>query len=323
MFIVTGANGFIGSAFVQKLNSEGVDQIVCSDLVPLDQRNELLQNSRYLKFYSPEELMHKLTAKNFTNIRALFHFGACSDTTETNEIFLEKNNTKYTNDLFALCSQLQIPFFYASSAAVYGDGQLGFDDEKPSEDLRPLNLYGKSKLKSDLWIEAQSKNPPRWYGLRFFNVFGPNEYHKKEMRSLVHKAFEQIQATGQLKLFKSHREEYADGKQMRDFIYVKDVCDWIWTIYKGSNIKSGLYNMGYGRARTWLDLAGAVFSALDKKIKIEWVEIPENIRNQYQYYTEAKMKKLLRQGLPTPKWSLEDAVEDYVKKYLLTPKKYL
>ncbi|MFP5520037.1 MAG: NAD-dependent epimerase/dehydratase family protein, partial [Bdellovibrionia bacterium] len=201
-------------------------------------------------------------------------------------------------------------------AATYGAGENGFDDQFDSEKLKPLNLYGESKVLFDRWALQQNTCPPNWYGLKFFNVFGPNEYHKESMTSVAYKAFHQIQKTGELGLFKSYNPDYKDGEQMRDFVYVKDVTGWMMELIE-KNPKSGVYNMGFGKARTWLDLGNSVFKAVDKEAKIKWLEMPDNLKNQYQYFTEAKMQKWSAAGLSAPKWDLERAVSDYVKNYLI------
>lgn len=316
MIVVTGANGFIGSAIVWELNTQGETDIICVDSVDISERN-VLKKRKYKKFLSKEGLWPFLEASSSdsSGIRAIVHIGACSSTTEGDLNFLEENNTLYTNRLFSWCAQYQIPYIYASSAATYGDGQNGFDDNVDPETLKPMNPYGESKIKSDRWALKQKQSPPRWYGLRFFNVFGPNEYHKGEMASVVFKAFHQIKNRGKLQLFKSHRPDYEDGKQKRDFVYVKDVSRWVVELLN-SEAQSGIYNMGYGRARTWLDLAQGVFKNMDKPIKIDWCEIPKDIQERYQYYTEAKMEKLQSQGAFEPQWSLEQGIEDYVKNYL-------
>ena len=316
MFIVTGANGFIGSQMVHFLNTKGITNIICIDSVTPLQRPQPLATCDYSEFMQPAQIFDYLKNSG-DEVQCLFHMGACSDTQEMNIQFLHENNTEYTNQLFQACCKLpQCTFIYASSGAIYGQGDKGFSDSTPPDQFEPLNPYGWSKLNSDIWILEQLKKPQRWYGLRFFNVYGPNEYHKKDMRSVVHKAYHQIIASGKLKLFKSYSPDYADGKQMRDFIYVKDVTEWMWQIYLNKNLPSDIYNMGYGRARTWLDLAKAVFDSLNKQLNIECIDMPETLRPRYQYFTEAKMKKFLAQGMPSPKWSLEEGVEDYVKNYL-------
>lgn len=315
MIIVTGANGFIGSAMVWELNQKGNHDIVAVDTISQEERN-LLKKRRYQLFLKKDEIWNYLaSAEAKQKVTWIIHMGACSSTTETNKEFLWENNTEYTQKLFTWCAENGKSFIYASSAATYGAGELGFDDTTDSEKLKPLNLYGDSKVLFDRWAVKQTKTPPHWYGLKFFNVFGPNEYHKEGMSSVAYKAFHQIKKAGSLGLFKSHNADYADGKQMRDFVYVKDVVGWMNELMEKTPA-NGVYNMGYGKARTWLDLANAVFAAVGAEPKINWMEVPENIRNQYQYFTEAKMDKWKAQGLSEPKWPLEKAVDDYVKNYL-------
>ena len=315
MIIVTGANGFIGSAMVWELNQKGIHDVVCVDSVSQDERN-LLKKRRYQLFLGKDDLWKYLDSNEAKQkVTWIIHMGACSSTTETNKEFLWENNTEYTQRIFTWCAENGKSMIYASSAATYGDGKQGFDDQTDSEILKPLNLYGESKVLFDRWAVKQTKTPPHWYGLKFFNVFGPNEYHKDSMSSIAYKAYHQIKKTNSLGLFKSHNIQYQDGKQMRDFVYVKDVTAWMAELMD-KQPKSGIYNMGFGLPRTWLNLADAVFAAMDKAPKINWLEIPENIRNQYQYFTEAKMDKWKAQGLSDPKWPLEKAVTDYVKNYL-------
>lgn len=317
MIIVTGANGFIGSVIVWELNQAGHKDIVCVDPIPQTPEHNLLKNRTISKFMSEKELLSFIASPDVAKKTTwVIHMGACSSTTETNWDFLRQNNTEYTQKLWQWCTTHNIPFIYASSAATYGDGKLGFSDETDSEKLVPLNLYGKSKLLFDQWALKEKNTPPHWYGLKFFNVFGPNELYKQSMSSVAFKAFNQIRETKELGLFKSHNPQYEDGKQLRDFVYVKDVTRWIRELIE-KNPKSGIYNMGFGKARTWLDLAHSVFSALSLEPKIKWLEVPENIRNQYQYFTEADMTKWHRNGLSAPQWPLEKAVDDYVKNHLL------
>ncbi|MCB9025768.1 MAG: ADP-glyceromanno-heptose 6-epimerase [Bdellovibrionaceae bacterium] len=316
MFIVTGANGFIGSQMVQKLNECNIENIICVDHISPAERPQPLKGARYNSFIKPDSLFDFIKSKA-TEIQCIFHMGACSDTQELDISFLNKNNTEYTNQLFEICTKYRnCTLIYASSGAVYGQGDQGFSDNTDPENLMPLNPYGWSKLNTDRWALEQPRQPERWYGLRFFNVYGPNEYHKKNMRSVVHKAYHQIKDTGRLKLFKSLHPQYEDGKQMRDFIYVKDVVDWMWQLYNSKHVLPGIYNMGYGRARTWLDLANAIFENMQRPINIEWIDIPNDLKERYQYFTEAKMKKFLSQAMPSPRWSLEEGVEDYIKNYL-------
>ena len=321
MVIVTGANGFIGSALVWELNQAGRQDIVCVDTISLAERPALLQKSKFEKFLSKNEIWAYLdTPEAKLKIDSILHMGACSTTTEMNVAFLNENNVEYTRRLWDWCTRHGKTFIYASSAAVYGDGANGFDDAAPTERYKPLNPYGESKAAFDRWVEAQlaakKAAPPFWLGLRFFNVFGPNEYHKGFMCSVPFKAYGQISATGEMTLFRSHRPDYADGKQMRDFVYVKDVTRWILELMSSRRAQSGIYNMGFGRARPWIDLAQAVFTTLERPIKIAWTDIPAEMRERYQYFTEAKMARLFAQGASQPKWPLEKAVDDYVRNYL-------
>lgn len=315
MVIVTGANGFIGSVIVWELNQAGFKDIVCVDSVGLDERN-LLKNRTYNRFLLKDQVWDLLETKEAQNaVTWIIHMGACSSTTETNKAFLDENNTQYSNRLFDWCAEHKKGLIYASSAATYGDGSLGFDDETNPELLKPLNLYGESKVLSDRYALKAAKTPPHWYGLKFFNVYGPNEYHKGSMSSVAYKAFHQIKDTGSLGLFKSYHPDYKDGEQKRDFVYVKEVSGWILELMN-KKPSSGIYNMGFGKAHTWLDLANAVFSAMHKPPQIKWLEMPENIRDQYQYFTLAKTNKWLNAGMTASKWPLEKAVADYVQNYL-------
>lgn len=315
MWIITGATGFIGSALVWELNAQGIDDVIICDHVPPAERPRLLAKRRHREFVAAKDLLPFLHA-HLREIKGIFHMGACSTTTETDEAYLRRNNVEYSQEVWRFCTEHQIPLVYASSAATYGDGKLGFDDATPSTTFKPLNLYGWSKLNFDIWVGQQTQAPPRWYGLRFFNVYGPNEYHKGDMASVVSKAFHQIQETGRLKLFKSYNPKYGDGEQMRDFVYVKDVTRWMRELMLEGKVTSGIYNMGYGQARTWLDLARATFAAAGRDLEIAWIDVPANIRDQYQYFTEAKMERLLSQPISAPQWSLEKGVTDYVQNYL-------
>ena len=314
MKIVTGANGFIGSVLAKDLNLSGYDDLILSDYIDLETRPQLLANTQYKDFVHPDQLLQNLS--DYKEVESIFHIGACSDTTETRWGYLENVNLNYTKSLFQFCAENNIPFYYASSAAVYGDGQNGFDDSKDSSLYSSLNLYGKSKLDFDQWAMKQESKPPRWFGFRFFNVFGPNEYFKNNMASVAFKAVEQIQRTNRLKLFKSHNPKYKDGEQVRDFVYVKDVTRWIIEYSKNKNIENGIYNLGFGSGKTWLNLASSIFHSLEVPTNIEWIDIPESIRDQYQYFTEANMSKHQQQGLSLPQWPLELAISDYVKNYL-------
>lgn len=315
MIIVTGANGFIGSVMVWELNQRGLTDIIAVDSIGLSERNLLIKR-KISKFLLKDELWAFLeTQEAKKQVTWVIHMGACSSTTETNKDFLWENNTYYTQRIFEWCTENEKSLIYASSAATYGGGELGFDDTTDPERLRPLNLYGESKVLFDRWALKQAKTPPHWYGLKFFNVFGPNEYHKEAMSSVAYKAFNQIKLNGSLGLFKSANPKYKDGEFMRDFVYVKDVTGWMAELME-KKPENGIYNMGFGTPRTWLDLAGAVFAAMKKEMKINWLEMPENIRGQYQYFTEAKTEKWLAAGMSPAKWPLETAVADYIQNYL-------
>ena len=314
--IVTGGAGFIGSAFVGKLNHEGEKKIVVVDAAGADREWKNLAGKSYLDYLEKGAFIRSIEAGSFpTNVKAVFHIGACSSTTEQNAAYLKDNNLEYSKTLASWALNNAIPFFYASSAATYGDGAQGYaDDEAKVPSLRPLNLYGQSKQDFDLWL-LNNKLLDRVVGWKYFNVFGPNEYHKADMRSMVLKGYEQIKRDGRLRLFKSYRPEYKDGGQKRDFVYVKDVIDIMFEFYRHPAVK-GLYNVGAGLPRSWNDLARAIFSALKMKPVIEYIEMPEILKDKYQYYTEANLSKLKKTGLPLKITSLEDAVADYVRNYL-------
>lgn len=323
MYVITGANGFIGSAMVWQLNEKGIHDIICVDRISPSQRPELLKKRSYLQFLLKDQLWDYLNQPEAKQkITWVIHMGANSSTTETNWESLYENNTLYTQRVFEWCAQNNKNLIYASSAATYGSGELGYDDECDFHQLRPLNLYGKSKSIFDAWTTQQIQYPRYWYGLKFFNVYGPNEYHKDAMASLVYKAYHQIKNSSQLRLFKSYLPAYHDGEQMRDFVYVKDVTSWMWELMQRTPV-SGVYNMGFGKARTWLDLAQAVFSSMNRDVNVQFIEIPENIRHQYQYFTEAKMSKWQSKGMSPPQWSVERGIRDYVRQYLDQEDPYL
>lgn len=318
MILVTGAAGFIGSVLVRELNNAGRDDIWVVDRLQSDQKWKNLRKCRFIDYLHADSLFD-MEEDFWSDITAIFHMGACSSTTERDVDFLWENNTNFSKILFSIATEKDIPFLYASSAATYGDGELGYsDDHNAINGLIPLNPYGYSKHAFDEWVLKQSNRPSYWFGLKFFNVFGPNEYHKEEMRSLVHKAFGQINESGLVKLFKSHKDGFKDGEQLRDFVYVRDVVSAMCLMMeKKTPGSSGIYNMGTGKCRSFYDLVKATFSAMGKEVNVEFIPMPESIRDQYQYYTQAEMNKF-NEVFPEFKFhSLEDAVGDYVKNYLM------
>ncbi|MEL6559727.1 MAG: ADP-glyceromanno-heptose 6-epimerase [Bacteroidota bacterium] len=321
MIVVTGAYGFIASCLVARLNEEGFKEIIAVDDFTVEaKKNNLV--GKAIKERVCRENFNAWLDENYELVEFIFHFGAKTDTSEFNVDLLEKLNTQYTKDIWNRCIQYQIPLIYASSAATYGLGEHGYDDDESKIDkLSPLNPYGVSKNEFDKWALKQEKKPFYWAGLKFFNVYGPNEYHKGRMASVIFHAFNQIKSTGKMKLFRSHNLDYKDGEQMRDFIYVKDILDvCIWLMHHRKN--SGIFNLGSGRARTFLDLVKNVFKALAIKEEIDFIDTPEDIRDKYQYFTEANMNKLESIGYPNDFTSLEDGVADYVTNYL-SDHKYL
>jgi len=316
MIIVTGGAGFIGSTLIAALNKRQITDILVVDELGTDQKWKNLLNLSFTDYVEKDDFLEMVIEDKLdSSIDAVFHLGACSDTTETNASYLIKNNYEYSKLLAQWATDADIRFIYASSAATYGDGSAGFsDDQEKIEILRPLNMYGYSKHLFDLWARRTGLLK-KIVGLKYFNVFGPNEYHKGDMRSFVIKAFEQITSTGKVRLFKSYKSEYADGEQSRDFIYVKDAVDMTLFFYENPQI-NGLFNIGSGKARTWNDLVKAVFAAMERKPNIEYIEMPEPIRNQYQYYTCADITNLRKAGYSKKTTSLEEAITDYVQNYL-------
>jgi ADP-L-glycero-D-manno-heptose 6-epimerase len=315
MIIVTGGAGFIGSALIAALNKRDITDILVVDEHGKDKCKNLV-NLSFADYAEKNNFLKTVLEKKISSgLESVLHMGACSDTTETDAEYLGKNNYEYTKLLAQWATDANIRFIYASSAATYGDGSAGFsDDEEKIENLRPLNLYGHSKQLFDLWAHRNDLLK-KVVGLKYFNVFGPNEYHKADMRSFVLKAFEQINATGKVRLFKSYKAQYADGEQKRDFLYIKDAVDMTLFFWDNPQL-SGLFNIGAGKARTWNDLVKAVFAAMGRKPKIEYIDMPDSIRNQYQYFTEADISKLRQAGYKKKTTSLEDAIKDYVQNYL-------
>jgi len=324
VYIVTGGAGFIGSAFVWKLNSEGINDILIVDNLGETEKWKNLVNRSYADYVHKEDFRHMLDEDILSadNIEAVVHLGACSSTTERDADYLMENNFHYTCDLAQWALSHDIRFVYASSAATYGNGSKGFDDDLDGIDrLRPINMYGYSKQLFDQWAIRRGLID-RMAGVKFFNVFGPNEYHKGDMTSVVFKSFRQIMDTGRVRLFKSHSPDYTDGGQKRDFVYVKDCVDVLWAFVRHPEI-NGIFNLGTGRARTWNDLVEAVFSAMNLPPQIDYIDMPESLRGQYQYFTEARMEKLQAAGLGADFHTLEEAVADYVKNHLQADNPYL
>jgi ADP-L-glycero-D-manno-heptose 6-epimerase len=321
MIIVTGAAGFIGSCLIERLNQDKFNYIIAVDDFSDEEKNKNLEGKKILERVDREVFFDWLEM-NYAEVEFCFHIGARTDTTEQSWKILEKLNLNFSKKLWGKCHQFQIPLVYASSAATYGLGENGYDDnESKITDLKPLNLYGESKNEFDIWALQQTNKPFFWAGLKFFNVYGPNEYHKGRMASVIFHAFHQINSTGKLKLFRSHNADYQDGGQMRDFVYVKDVLEvCIFLMHHRRN--SGIYNLGTGRARTFYDLGKNTFEALGKTTEIDFIDTPEDIREKYQYFTEAKMAKLQSIGYNLPFTSLEAGVKDYVENYLATNKYY-
>ena len=316
MIIVTGGAGFIGSAIIAALNKRHITDILVVDQLDCDQRWKNLRNLSFADYVEKEDFLEMVIEDKLDkSIDSVFHLGACSDTTEMNASYLLKNNYEYTKFLAQWTTNANIRFIYASSAATYGDGSVGFsDDENGIANLRPLNMYGYSKHLFDLWARRTGLLK-KIVGLKYFNVFGPNEYHKANMRSFCLKAFEQINATGKVCLFKSYKPEFNNGEQVRDFIYVKDAVEM--TLFFLDNPKlNGLYNIGTGETRTWNDLVIAVFVGMGRRPNIEYIEMPDSIRNQYQYYTCAETAKIRKAGYQRKTSSLEDAIKEYVQNYL-------
>jgi len=316
MIIVTGGAGFIGSALIAALNKRKISDILVVDQLGADQKWKNLRNLSFTDYVEKDDFLEMVIENKLDSpIEAVFHLGASSDTTETNASYLIKNNYEYSKLLALWATESNIRFIYASSAATYGDGSAGFnDDEGQIENLSPLNMYGYSKQLFDLWARKAGLLK-KVVGLKYFNVFGPNEYHKGDMRSFCLKAFEQIEAAGKVRLFKSYRSEYSDGEQVRDFIYIEDVVDMTLFFLDNPQL-SGLFNIGTGEARTWNDLVIAVFVAMGGKPNIEYIDMPTSIRDQYQYYTCADITKLRKVGYEKQTTPLEDAIKDYIQNYL-------
>lgn len=317
MIVVTGAAGFIGSCMIAKLLECGYGDIVAVDEFS---REDKMRNiaDKELSAKVPRKAFHQWLKENHKLVQVIIHMGARTDTTEFDYSIFQKLNIDYSKTLWQQCVQYGLPFIYASSAATYGDGSLGYSDAHEGvEKFKPLNPYGESKQTFDLWALSQKESPYYWIGLKFFNVYGPNEYHKGRMASVVLHAHKQIQETGKLKLFRSHRDDYDNGEQKRDFVYVKDVVDVMLHLLENrDDAYNGIYNMGTGKARTFNDLASSVFRAMRQPLEIDYIDTPEDIRDKYQYFTEANMEKLRKAGYQKSFTSLEDGVAEYVSQYL-------
>jgi len=320
MIVVTGAAGFIGSCMVQKLNDEGHSNLVLVDDFSSEQLNRNFAGKQFALQVDRDEFLEWLK-QNHTRIDFIFHIGARTDTSEFDYEVFNRLNLDYTKALWLACVEYGLSLVYASSAATYGLGEQGYDDDVDKiPALVPLNVYGESKNDFDKWALRQENKPPFWAGLKFFNVYGPNEYHKGRMASVIFHTYNQIQQNGSMKLFQSHRQGIRDGEQKRDFIYIKDVIDVLY-FFLTHRTDPGIYNLGTGRARTFLDLATNTFKALNKAPSISFIPTPEDIREKYQFFTEAKMNRLRSIGYHKTFYSLEDGIDDYVKNYLV-PGKY-
>jgi ADP-L-glycero-D-manno-heptose 6-epimerase len=316
MIVVTGGAGFIGSALVHALNRRGCTDILIVDIEDHPEKKNNLAPLKFSRRIDPDTFLTQVRDGSLTGVDTLFHLGACSSTTETDLDFLARNNVQYTQHLARYCLDRDIRFIYASSAATYGDGRQGYsDDEAQLPTLKPLNPYGQSKQDFDLWAQREGVLE-RVAGLKYFNVFGPNEYHKEDMRSMVLKGYEQIRESGKIRLFKSYLAEYGDGEQVRDFIYVTDAVAMTLFFLDRPEV-CGLFNVGTGQARPWNDLARALFAAMGREVNIEIIEMPDAIRKQYQYHTCAEIGKIRSTGFGQPTRSLEEGVQDYVQNHLM------
>ena len=315
MIIVTGAAGFIGSCLISRLNQENFNFIIAVDDFSSPEKEANLTGKRIQERVDREQFFDWLDA-NYHEVEFLFHIGARTDTTEFDYYIFEHLNVDYSKKIWQKCIDYQIPLVYASSAATYGLGELGYDDnESIIPNLKPLNPYGESKNVFDIWALEQERKPFFWAGLKFFNVYGPNEYHKGRMASVIFHAHRQISETGQMKLFRSHHPDFKDGEQMRDFIYVKDVVE-VCSFLMHHRRNSGIYNLGSGKARTFLDLANNTFRSIGLEPQINFIDTPADIRDKYQYFTQANMAKLRSIGYDKPFCTLEEGITDYVKNYL-------
>lgn len=311
--VVTGGAGMIGSCVVAKLNEMGMEDIYIVDNVNISEKWMNLRNKKYIRYYHKDEFLFEL--QKLKNVTAIIHMGACSATTEQDFDYLYRNNYLYTMELWKYCTEKQISFLYASSAATYGGGEQGFDDKADIKRLMPLNRYGYSKHIFDLWAEKQTERPAQTVGMKFFNVYGPNEYAKGRMASMIFHGFNQVKENNCIKLFKSHKEGYEDGGQLRDFVYVKDICDVIAYFLDHPDV-NGLFNLGTGHAASFKTLAESVFIALGLEPNIEYIDMPMDLREKYQYFTQADITKLREAGYSGEFRDLKSGAADYVQNYL-------
>jgi ADP-L-glycero-D-manno-heptose 6-epimerase len=321
MIVVTGAAGFIGSCLVQKLNNLGINDLILVDDFSNLEKNKNLVGKKYAFQIERTAFFDWLNKEN-PSIEFVFHIGARTDTTEFNKFIFDELNETYSQNIWNYCTTQKIPLVYASSAATYGLGEFGYsDDHSIISKLSPLNPYGDSKNNFDKWVLNKKTTPPFWAGLKFFNVYGPNEFHKGRMASVIFHAFNQIKEKGSMKLFRSHNPNFKDGEQLRDFIYVKDLID-VCAFLMEKTPQSGIYNLGSGKARTFLDLVTNTFKSLDLTPNISFIDTPEDIRDKYQYFTEADMSKLRLAGYTKVFFTLEEGVQDYVSNYLVSHRYY-
>ncbi len=315
MIVITGAAGFIASCLIAKLNENNITDLILVDDFSFEKKTKNFETKKFLKKIERLDFLNWFK-ENYSQVNYVLHIGARTDTTEKNQSVLNELNLNYTKTIWSICTTNNIPLMYASSAATYGLGENGYDDDETKIDLlKPLNLYGESKNDFDKWAIKQNAQPNKWHGLKFFNVYGPNEYHKGRMASVIFHSFNQIKENNKIKLFRSHNPNYKDGGQLRDFVYVKDVVNVIWYLIN-TNVKNGIYNLGSGKARSFNDLAIATFKTLNKQPIIEFIDTPLDIRDKYQYFTEANMSKLINTGYSQKFTSLEDGVHDYITNYL-------
>ena len=316
MIVVTGAAGFISSCLIAKLNANGFTDLVLVDDFSITVKRANWEDKKY-RMLVERDVFFEWLKRNQQQVEFIFHLGARTDTTEFDVKVFDELNLNYSKKIWQACVNFNIPLVYASSAATYGAGEFGYeDDDAKINELRPLNPYGESKNEFDKWALLQTEKPLFWAGLKFFNVYGPNEYHKGRMASVIFHAYHQIKNTGSMKLFRSHKKEFADGEQLRDFVYVKDVvevCYFLMHLRK----HSGIYNLGTGKARTFKSLAEQTFKSMNKSLNVEFVDIPVDIRDTYQYFTQASMSKLKKIGYSSNFYSLEDGIDDYVQNYLM------